>query len=1149
MKFGVKKGVQLNRLLLGKALLILLIIAAVFCIASYDAHAIDFSAVPLGPNGDTQVKLDWSSVPGAQAYRLWRRTEISPNVRVTTINVLNTLDSLTYTDTGLDPNTKYTYLIKAFYDVECTKGIEQKETSVTTDPMISPYDVKAVFDINTRKVTLTWKASMKATGATITRYEGTNPPIAADTATSAVINESGTGQIRYTIRSTGTTAEGDTYTSGPSDLVTVQPIAVPALTAVYSNGFVHITSNTDTDFSRFRLMRSKWKWNVTSWGDWEKISDNFLSGSYYDSVSAEGQYRYRLEAHSGYSGYSNVTEHLNALGAPSNLVAEFMVKRISLTWTNAEGNSASIKVFRSIAGGAFTEIATLPADTETYFDNSVTVVPGTVYSYRVMAYDESSGNYSQSATTSLSGTLPPTPTSLRADVSSSDGVKLTWTCNQNNVEVFVVERMTSPGQFQPLGEFWADPAGSSTVTYTDNTVTAGNTYIYRVYAINALGNSSYSNEVTVSAWDAVAPATLTVTAVSSSRIDLAWSYSGKESYNTVIERKVGSTGTWTRIYTTALGAVKYTDTGLSPNTRYFYRIRKSLGSGSLGVPYPNDEIGIGAYTLISSLSLSGQAASGNTIYLTWSGNSDSDVVIERKMPNGSFSELTTVNASTTGWYDDTGLIPGASYTYRIKAKTATNESLYSAECTVQNFYLEAPSNLGISVDTNSAIVLKWDDNSTDESGFEIWRSTNDNRTYELYDTLDKNITTYTDTAVHKGIQYYYKVRSYIASDGLYSSFSNAASTGVGLINPPSNLRYTYISNSKVLLEWKDNSSNESGFMVERKIGSDGTWSVVQWLSANKTSYTATNLNVYTEYYYRVRAYRYSRNADSLSEEIMVSTAIPAAPSDVTAKALSTSQVKITWKDNSDIEDGFRIMRKLSTGVYSKPLAEVTKDTTSFIDNTVQAGKRYYYKVVAYNNVGSLESKEAGVSTDRKVYFDDLGNVLWAADAIENLAGRGIIKGVSQTHFAPNRTMTKAEFTAIVVRAFGFNTAPIGSIADVKSDKWYHKEVMIAENLGVIEADSKNRFYPEAAITREEIAMILFKALEASGQGFNIHDNSTLEKFIDKNNISSAAVSGMATLVGEGIIEGMPGNIIGPKYSATRAQAAVMLFRTLNKIQY
>jgi hypothetical protein len=56
----------------------------------------------------------------------------------------------------------------------------------------------------------------------------------------------------------------------------------------------------------------------------------------------------------------------------------------------------------------------------------------------------------------------------------------------------------------------------------------------------------------------------------------------------------------------------------------------------------------------------------------------------------------------------------------------------------------------------------------------------------------------------------------------------------------------------------------------------------------------------------------------------------------------------------------------------------------------------------------------------------------------------------------------------------------------------------------------------------------------------------LEKFIDKDQISPHAVSSMATLVGEGIIEGLQGNAVGPKYAATRAQAAVFVYRALTK---
>jgi hypothetical protein len=57
----------------------------------------------------------------------------------------------------------------------------------------------------------------------------------------------------------------------------------------------------------------------------------------------------------------------------------------------------------------------------------------------------------------------------------------------------------------------------------------------------------------------------------------------------------------------------------------------------------------------------------------------------------------------------------------------------------------------------------------------------------------------------------------------------------------------------------------------------------------------------------------------------------------------------------------------------------------------------------------------------------------------------------------------------------------------------------------------------------------------------------LEKFKDRNNISPHAVSSMAALVGEGVIEGLSGNTIGPRYTATRAQAAVFLYRLLNSL--
>ncbi|HPZ05634.1 MAG TPA: fibronectin type III domain-containing protein, partial [Clostridiales bacterium] len=112
-------------------------------------------------------------------------------------------------------------------------------------------------------------------------------------------------------------------------------------------------------------------------------------------------------------------------------------------------------------------------------------------------------------------------------------------------------------------------AAPDTTEYTDSTAVQGSTYIYRVFAHNGIGRSAPSNEVTITAWDTAAPASLTVTPVSSTRLDLTWSYTGTENYNTIIERKKGADGTWTPIFTTAAGVLKYSDTGLEPGTRYF----------------------------------------------------------------------------------------------------------------------------------------------------------------------------------------------------------------------------------------------------------------------------------------------------------------------------------------------------------------------------------------------------------------------------------------------------------------------------------------------------------------------------------------------------------------------------------------------------
>lgn len=1130
-----------------KKLMFLIFTLAILIFAAQSAFATDFIPSPGSPDSDTEIRLDWSSVPGAQTYVISRYNG-SVYVDIATIDVGLVMDPLTYTDTGLQPETTYSYKLTAWPATGPALYLEGMSTEkyciATTTKIIKPYNLTAVFDINSRAVALNWSCSKLATGSVINSTQSgiaTSLPTAATASASIVIG--GTDPVQYTISSTGP----GPIQSDESDMITVTPLQQPVLTAVSSGGTATITWGSIPQISVFQLERSKW--NGTSWDSWVVINPAPTGTGTTDTPPAGGEYRYRLSARpgTGYIGYSSITNPTSGLPAPYNLTLTVVnTGRIDLNWTNGAGNTANIQVQRKVGGGSFTDLGLLTSSA-TGFSDLISVSNGTTYTYRVRAYI-SPTSYSAAAEASITPALPAKPGQLYASVTSTTAITLNWTDLSGNELEYRIERLTDPGVFTQIATMPAITASGTGVTYVDNTVQTGKTYIYRVRAWNAMGYSPYSNEATVNAWDAVAPTNLVVTAVSSSRIDLSWSYSGTKSYNTIIERKTGTDGVWTQIYTTAMGTVKYSDTGLTPNTRYFYRVKKSLGTGSAGIPFPSNNIGYDAYTYLDTPLLFGSADTSNRILLSWSGNtSGADIVIERKKSDGSFSPITTVGPSTSSWYDNTGLIPGASYTYRIKAKTALNQSLYSSELTVKNIYLEPPLGLTASVTTGNAITLNWIDNSTDENGFEIWRYVENVSAYTLYATVGKNATTFTDSQVHTGVRYTYQVRAYVAAGSLYSPFSNTASVGIGMINPPTNLTYEYVSSTEVMLRWTDTSDNESGFKVEWKKEADGEWSVYSWMSTNAQACQVTGLNQYIRYYFRVRAYSYTTSADSVSDEILVSTALPAAPSDVKAVSLTASQARITWKDNSDSEQGFKVLCKPSYALYYTTIATLPKDSTSYVDSRVTSGNLYYYKVVSYNGTGTSESPETSVRINSKASFSDLGSVSWAKEAIENLAGLGIITGVGGNRFNPNGTITKAEFTSIVVKTFNFDTSIVGSLADVKSNKWYYRSVMVAENLGLISGDSKNKFYPETPIKREEIAVILFKALEASGKDFALHDNSVLEKFTDKNRISSDAVASVASLVGEGIIGGISDKAIGPQNTATRAQAAVFIYKTLGKI--
>ena len=170
---------------------------------------------------------------------------------------------------------------------------------------------------------------------------------------------------------------------------------------------------------------------------------------------------------------------------------------------------------------------------------------------------------------------------------------------------------------------------------------------------------------------------------------------------------------------------------------------------------------------------------------------------------------------------------------------------------------------------------------------------------------------------------------------------------------PSGLSATPASSSRINLFWVDNSTNETGFAIERSADSL-TFAPLATVGPNVVSYADTKVAGDKTYYYRVRAYNTAYSSDFTDVVAATTPPVPpATPSSLKATAVSKSQINLTWTDKSNNETEFRIERGLSSSTSSfTQIAVVGAGVQAFSDTGLAAGKTYYYRVRAANAGGS-----------------------------------------------------------------------------------------------------------------------------------------------------------------------------------------------------
>ncbi|WP_214630848.1 S-layer homology domain-containing protein [Paenibacillus agaridevorans] len=193
-----------------------------------------------------------------------------------------------------------------------------------------------------------------------------------------------------------------------------------------------------------------------------------------------------------------------------------------------------------------------------------------------------------------------------------------------------------------------------------------------------------------------------------------------------------------------------------------------------------------------------------------------------------------------------------------------------------------------------------------------------------------------------------------------------------------------------------------------------------------------------------------------------------------------------------------------------------------------------------------------MEADDKSYSDLDGH--WAKTSVELLASKLIVNGVSATEFAPNSSITRAEFTSLLVRGLGLKVGQSAQSAifhDVAQGDWHAAAIEAGVRAGLVRGVSENNFAPDRFMTREQMAVMLSNALAVLGYA-PIHPDqapTVLDKFEDHTTISPWAKAAVAQAANAGIISGMTGDSFAPSNFATRAQAALMLRRFLQYVEF
>lgn len=418
----------------------------------------------------------------------------------------------------------------------------------------------------------------------------------------------------------------------------------------------------------------------------------------------------------------------------------------------------------------------------------------------------------------------------------------------------------------------------------------------------------------------------------------------------------------------------------------------------------------------------------NTFRVSWNDNSTDETgfMVEVTITGqNDWQGVATVPAATGGNIFTIAYLtelPNTSLQFRVIAlksgppsEPSNPSAPFTAPTTPSPSTFNAPTNL-TGTANDGTITLTWADNANSEFGYLVENQESTNTTWTVLGSTQPNQTTSLAISGHRpATEYRYRVRGTKNGDANLTAYSNTLTISTQPLIAPTNLAATRTNERDIAFTQTDNSSGETGFLIEYRVVGDVDWDVLGTVGANVSSINAITglFDPATSYEFRTTAFFGEASAPemfSAPSNIAAAQTVFTAPTGLTASPASNSAVQLGWVDNSSVEQGY--------GVYYRPAG-----ATNFFLHGFTAANAVTYNVTGLEGGSAYEFQvasayQANAPTNRTeiVYSDSSGvasaitrDEMNSAVYVEAVLGRAFAHTITTT---TNATIASSSVTGL-----------------------------------------------------------------------------------------------------------------------------------------